>query len=397
MRRSLTASAGLVAAFAVVVGGWLAVSRIDLASASGTFTDGIPALHLHVDPPNGTTGVRPDAVVTASAEHGRITAVELVADGGAPIAGTLAGDGSSWAAQPDALAPATHYRLTVHGSATRGSATHTSSFTTLTPSALFDAVVSPDDNQVVGIGAPIVAKFKRPVLNRAAVERRLLVRASPPVVGAWHWFDNQEAHWRPQTYWPAGTVVEVDANLAGVDAGNGVWGRRNITVRFKIGDAHLSTVDISAHTMVVTSNGRTVATYPMSAGRPKYPTMGGVHIALEKQQDVLMDSATNGIPRDSPDGYYEHVFWNVRISNGGEYVHAAPWSVNSQGNNNVSHGCVNLSPGNATWFFNFAQVGDVVEVVNSARAPTGDAGTRDWNTPWADWLAGSALSPPAVG
>ena len=27
-----------------------------------------------------------------------------------------------------------------------------------------------------------------------------------------------------------------------------------------------------------------------------------------------MDSRTNGIPLDSPDGYYEHVFWDTQIS-----------------------------------------------------------------------------------
>jgi lipoprotein-anchoring transpeptidase ErfK/SrfK len=129
----------------------------------------------------------------------------------------------------------------------------------------------------------------------------------------------------------------------------------------------------------------------MSAGRPKYPTTNGIHFTLEKAKQVIMDSATVGIPRNSPDGYYEKVSWNVRISNTGEFVHAAPWSVGSQGNANVSHGCVNLSTENATWFFKLARRGDVVEVVGSPKKPGGSFGTVDWNMSWAAWTAGSAL------
>ena len=127
----------------------------------------------------------------------------------------------------------------------------------------------------------------------------------------------------------------------------------------------LITVDIASHMMTVTNNGQVVQTFKDSAGRDKYPTMGGLHVVLGKEPDVLMDSQSVGIPRNSPDGYYEHVFQNVNITDGGEFVHAAPWSVGAQGNSNVSHGCVNLAPVNAAWFFNFSQRGDIVNVVNS--------------------------------
>ena len=51
-------------------------------------------------------------------------------------------------------------------------------------------------------------------------------------------------------------------------------------------------------------------------------------------------------------GYYkETVQLDARISNDGEFVHAAPWSDAQQGHSNVSHGCVNLSPANAQWFY----------------------------------------------
>jgi lipoprotein-anchoring transpeptidase ErfK/SrfK len=149
-------------------------------------------------------------------------------------------------------------------------------------------------------------------------------------------------------------------------------------------------VNANTHRMRVTSNGHTLKVLPVSTGRDKYPTTNGIHFVIEKTQDELMDSATVGIPRDSPDGYYEHVFWSVRISNSGEFVHAAPWSVGSQGHANVSHGCVNLSTADATWFYKQARRGDVVQVVGSPKKPGNSFGVVDWNLSWAAWLAGSA-------
>src|SRR6266545_3366587 len=208
----------------------------------------------------------------------------------------------------------------------------------------------------------------------------------------WRWFNDKEIHYRPKAYWPAGTRVTLDVGLNGVDAGNGVWGTSDRRIDFTIGQRHVSLVDVHSHKMTVTSGSRRVKVFPMSAGRPKYPTTNGIHFTLEKAKTVIMDSATVGIPRDSPDGYYEKVHWNVRISNTGEFVHAAPWSVGSQGSANVSHGCINLSVVNATWFYKFSQRGDIVQVVGSPKQPNDWAlGVVDWNVPWSQWLSGSAL------
>jgi len=133
-----------------------------------------------------------------------------------------------------------------------------------------------------------------------------------------------------------------------------------------------------------------VASYPLSAGRTNLPTMGGVHIAVYKSQVVRMISTTPG------DSYDELVYWDVNITDGGEFVHAAPWSTGAQGRSNVSHGCINLSPANATTFYNFSQIGDLVNVVGSPRPPsTGDHGTMDWTTPWAQFVpATTPVLPP---
>jgi len=203
--------------------------------------------------------------------------------------------------------------------------------------------------------------------------------------------NSQQIHWRPPTYWKPGTSVTVTSDLDKLYFGGGVWGTGSHHATFRIGPSHISRVDVARHEMYVYDNGHLVKTFPISAGRTQYPTKNGVHITFEKSQVVTMDSATVGIPRNSPDGYYEKVYWDVRISYGGAFVHAAPWSVGEQGRVNVSHGCVNLSPSNATWFFYYSLRGDIVDVYNSGAAPdTADPGMSDWNMSWAQWVAGDA-------
>jgi lipoprotein-anchoring transpeptidase ErfK/SrfK len=263
-----------------------------------------------------------------------------------------------------------------------------SEFSTVKPAGNLTPFVTPGDNQTVGVGEPIVIRFQNPVANKDAILPLLTVSMSKPVDGAWHWFGSKEVHYRPKDYWPSGEQVTMAAKLTNVDAGNNIWGDIDRSVTFKIGDAHVSTVDTDAHTMTVTSNGAVLRTLPISAGRDKYPTMSGIHIAIEKSYHVVMDSSTVGIPVNSPDGYKEDVYWNVAITNGGEYVHAAPWSVRSQGSRNVSHGCVNLSTSDATWFYNFSTQGDIINIVGSSRGPSAsDAGTADWNMSWDKWVA----------
>jgi lipoprotein-anchoring transpeptidase ErfK/SrfK len=353
----------------------------------------VPALPLvTVDPPAGATGIRPEATVTITANRGRLASVHLVDNEGKEIPGTIALFARSWTSTAP-LRLARDYKLTSELAGVRTSGKHprpvirTSAFSTVRPAGVLTPQVTPGDNQVVGVGDPIIVRFQNPVANRAAITGLLTVSMSQPVDGAWHWFGSKEVHYRPKDYWPAGEQITMAAKLTNVDAGNNIWGDVDRTVTFKIGDSHVSTVDTDAHTMTVTANGTVLKTMPISAGRDKYPTMSGIHIALEKSYHVVMDSATVGIPVNSPDGYKEDVYWNVAITNGGEYVHAAPWSVASQGSRNVSHGCVNLSTSDATWFYNFSQQGDIIKIVGTARSPSSsDAGTQDWNMPWEQWV-----------
>jgi lipoprotein-anchoring transpeptidase ErfK/SrfK len=110
--------------------------------------------------------------------------------------------------------------------------------------------------------------------------------------------------------------------------------------------------------------------FPASMGRPEYPTPVGTYTVLGKERDVEMDSSTVGIPVDAPDGYLLDVEYAVRITSRGLFVHSAPWAVNSLGYENVSHGCISLSPEDAEWYFNTVNIGDPVIVQeNSIEVP----------------------------
>jgi lipoprotein-anchoring transpeptidase ErfK/SrfK len=105
-------------------------------------------------------------------------------------------------------------------------------------------------------------------------------------------------------------------------------------------------------------------------GRPEYPTPVDSYTVLSKERSVVMDSSSVGIAVDDPDGYLLTVDYAVRITSRGLFVHSAPWAGNSLGFENVSHGCISLSPEDAEWYYNMVNIGDPVIVQeNSIEVP----------------------------
>ncbi len=80
----------------------------------------------------------------------------------------------------------------------------------------------------------------------------------------------------------------------------------------------------------------------------------------------------------------------MRLTWTGQYIHAAPWSVSSQGHTDVSHGCTNISTANAKWIYENSLVGTPVNVKNTPQVAAGN-GWTDWNVTWDDFIKGSAL------
>ncbi len=254
------------------------------------------------------------------------------------------------------------------------------------------ASVAPLPGETVGVGMPVIVTFDVPVTNRASMERHMSVTTTPKQPGTWSWLSDNVVHYRPKSYWKAGTTVDVDLDVNGVDAGNGIYGQEDREVQFQIGDAHIYKVDMNTHQMKVFSNGKLLRTIPITTGeQPKFTTRSGIKVIMEKFDSKRMNSETVGIT--GADAYdIDNVQWAMRVTNSGEFVHAAPWSVGSQGYANVSHGCTGMSTDNADWLYHMSVRGDVVDYTGTDRGIEPGNGYSDWNVSWEDYKAGSALA-----
>jgi lipoprotein-anchoring transpeptidase ErfK/SrfK len=241
------------------------------------------------------------------------------------------------------------------------------------------ASVLPTRGEVVGVAHPVVVTFRSPVRDRRAAERAIAITSKPAMTGTFEWLESDVVQWVPDQYWPAHSTVSLMVD--------------GQSTAFATGPKVVGVASISDHTYTVTIDGVDAAppsalpaphhrphygepgVFPASMGRPEYPTPVGTYTVLSKEGSVIMDSSSVGIPITDPDGYRLPVDDAVRITSRGLFVHSAPWAVNSLGFENVSHGCVSLSPEDAEWYYNTVNVGDPVIVQeNSIEVPRAVSG-----------------------
>jgi lipoprotein-anchoring transpeptidase ErfK/SrfK len=328
------------------------------------------------------------------AEDGTLAQVSVQGPKGL-MKGSYNAQRSTWTSKAKTLNFGSTY--TINATATNESGNPTSlerSFKTVAPQTLVNiSSVSVADDATVGVGMPVRVTFDAPVSNKKAVEEQLVVKTSKPVTGAWSWESDQVVVFRPKKYWPANTSIEVSMPLKGVKTGKGAFGATNSEITYQTGDSMVSVYDAYKHTMTVKKNGKVIKTFPATSGKPGFETRQGIKVISEKLDFVVMDAATGGTSEDDPEYYRLDVNWAMRITNSGEFVHAAPWSVGSQGYANVSHGCIGMSDANAYWLFQNSQVGDVVDVRNTGRLQDLGNGITEWNVSWKDWLQNSKTGP----
>jgi lipoprotein-anchoring transpeptidase ErfK/SrfK len=343
---------------------------------------------VSVVPAANAATVAPGDPVKVTATGGTLTSVTVSGTGGS-VEGSLNAAKTAWTST-DKLGFGARYTVSaVATNATGQKTTKTTAFTTAKAAKTVFPAVSPLTGMTVGVGMPVRVYFDNPVSDRKTALARMKITTSVPTVGGWHWFSDTEVHWRPKTYWKAGTKVALDTDLRGVSLGPGTYGSVNADrhIAFAIGASHVSVADAKTHRMKVYVNGKLTKNFPASLGKEvagRY-THSGVHIVTDKKRSMTMDSTTYGLALDAG-GYRTHVEFATRISNSGEFVHSAPWSVAQQGSSNVSHGCVNLAPANATWFFGISQPGDVVQVTGTPVPLTSkDTDVPDWTIPWSQW------------
>ena len=340
----------------------------------------------------GEKDVPVDRELAVTVSNAQLDSVD-VTSADATIAGTMADNAYSWKAS-DRLEPGTSYTMKTVATGDDGEQVRrTTRFTTqpLTLDQQTYPSVAPLDGETVGVGMPVIVHFDVPVTDRASIEKHLTVTSTPKQAGAWHWISDNEVHWRPKTYWKAGTDVHVDADINSVPAGNGIFGQESRVVDFHVGAAHIYKVNAQTHQMRVISNGKLLRTIPITTGKAGFTTRSGTKVIIEKFASKRMNSETVGI--SGSEAYdIDNVQWAMRLTYSGEFLHAAPWSVGSQGYANVSHGCTGMSTDNAAWLYAMSRRGDVVETTGTDRPMTLDNGYGDWNETFAKYRSGSALA-----
>lgn len=371
------------------------------SSGTAPSTGSVPApsptaatpVQVDVTVADGAKDVAPNAPLRVTVTNGQLDSVTLTAEGGKPVPGTQ--EGGTWVLGRT-LAPKTSYQLTAIATGADGqSANVTRSFRTLTPRVDATYRVLPDGD-TVGVGMPVQVLFDSAVKTpqqRAAVEKAIKLTITPAQTGSWGWSSPTQLYWRPRTFWKPGTKVTVNAPLAGVQTGEEKFVGQDKAATFTVGSARISKVNLKTHRMTVAENGKLVANYPISGGRPtaEYATRSGVKVITEKHTHLVMDAATLGVPEDDPNYYKLDVNYAMRVTNTGEFLHSAPWTVWAQGNSNVSHGCTNMGPRDAKAMFDATKIGDPVIFVGSNRPFKAGEGLDVWTYGWPEWQARSAV------
>ena len=151
--------------------------------------------------------------------------------------------------------------------------------------------------------------------------------------------------------------------------------------------------------MTVTADGKAVRTMPTSCGAADTPTYSGTKLVMQKGENLpgsakLRKDGTVRMRSNEPGNTYDLLVpWSVRLTNSGEYAHAASWNGGNIGQRSTSHGCTNLNEADAKWYYEFSRIGDVLIYSNTGgpRMPSWD-GYGDWNLSWSTWQAGGAVS-----
>jgi lipoprotein-anchoring transpeptidase ErfK/SrfK len=327
---------------------------------------------------------------------GRVTDVRLTDDKGGVVAGGMREDGSAWV-PASALKFGRTYSATVTATSLDGrTETRSTSFSTMRsrPGGRIGTGLYLFSGNTYGVAMPVVVEFNPGIAPkyRASVQKRLFVRSVPPQPGVWHWVSGgTQAYYRPPAFWQPGTKLTVRMGLDGHQVGKGRYGDIDRRASVTIGRKFVIDVDNKTKRMSVFKNDVLVKKLPVSLGKKSTPSSSGTMVIMDKKESTVFDTFAELGPRD---GYRVTIAYAQRLTWGGEYIHSAPWSVGDQGRRNVSHGCVNVSPGNAIWLYRETLIGDPVTVKGTERKIVDGNGWTAWTYSWAQFIKGSALPVP---
>jgi L,D-transpeptidase catalytic domain/Bacterial SH3 domain len=110
---------------------------------------------------------------------------------------------------------------------------------------------------------------------------------------------------------------------------------------------------------VAYEGGEPVRSFPVVKGTIKFPTQPGAWSIVRRVADETMDSATVGIPRNAPNGYYlQHVLYTQYFTGDGASLHYN-WWAGAYGQAG-SHGCLGLNLADSRWLWDWASIGTPV-------------------------------------
>ncbi|MEV4757230.1 Ig-like domain-containing protein [Micromonospora sp. NPDC049559] len=381
--------------------GWATlVATAPLVLVGGCTSDGLrkvgkPAPPSLVITPNANAkDVPTSAEIGTKVTGGKITSVSVADDKGGTVQGALRPDGSSWL--PDrALKNKQTYTAKVTATSDKGkSTTQTTTFTTMAkPEKRITSNLYFENGRTYGVAMPVTLAFEPgiPKEARADVQKRLFVHTDPPQPGAWHWIaDGTQVYYRAPDFWRPNTKISVRAALEGLPVGKGFYGDVDRTASAKVGNKVTLEIDNATKQMSVFRDDKLDRKIPVSLGKPSTPTSSGKMVIMEKFASTIFD--TRGDPNG---GYVVQVANAQRLTWGGEFIHAAPWSVGDQGYSNVSHGCTNVSDEAASWLMDITHVGDLVTVKGTEVKLDPGNGWTAWDMSWDEFVKGSALPVPA--
>jgi len=375
----------VLAAAAVVLA--LAASACATSSSGTAATSPSPspsptlsAAHISISPRNGLRQAKPNHGITVTVRDGTLTSV-TAKTGGATVGGELDSASTSWQSRWT-LSTGTQYVVRATAVDAEGrSVTKTSRFRTLTPETTASVQIFEGHNVTYGVGMPVMLTFSKPVENKKAVEKALVLTSSKPTVGAWYWDGDQALLFRPRAYWPQNVKVGFVGHFDGVLLSPGVYATHTLRQQWSIGRSLIVVASASGHQMKVYKDRKLFATWPISTGKPGKDTPNGTYLSIEKANPQHMVGADYDI----------QVPYSVRFTWSGDFIHAAPWSVGSQGFANVSHGCVNVAPDHAQTYYDMSIPGDPVTVSGSPKPGAWGDGYTVWFLSWSDLVKGSAL------
>ncbi|HEY5117244.1 MAG TPA: Ig-like domain-containing protein, partial [Nakamurella sp.] len=146
-----------------------------------------PVAAVSASPGFGAAGMAPAQPVTVTVARGVIDTLTMTGPDGAPVAGTISLDRTTWTLGQN-LAFGASYTVTGNATGTDGRQVPiTGTFSTAGTDTAVRNTVYPGDDAEVGVAAPVIVYFGVEPADKAAVAKHVTLTSTPAVEGAWAW------------------------------------------------------------------------------------------------------------------------------------------------------------------------------------------------------------------